>query len=68
MVEVVGDVLAAVHRPKKVPADHILVAGVVGLVAFGHTPDLGAIVGMAIIIASGLVMAYVQGRQPRPAL
>ena len=46
----------------------IIFAGVVGLVAFGHTPDLGAIVGMAIIIASGLVMAYVQGRQPRPAL
>ncbi len=46
----------------------IIFAGVVGLVAFGHTPDFGAIVGMAIIIASGLVMAYVQGRQPRPAL
>ncbi|UNG18100.1 DMT family transporter [Stutzerimonas zhaodongensis] len=46
----------------------IIFAGVVGLFAFGHTPDLGAIVGMAIIIASGLVMAYVQGRQPRPSL
>ena len=46
----------------------IIFAGVVGLLAFGHTPDIGAIVGMAIIIASGLIMAYVQGRQPRPAL
>jgi len=46
----------------------IIFAGVVGLIAFGHTPDLGAIVGMAIIIASGLVMAYVQGRRPRPTL
>ena len=46
----------------------IIFAGVVGLVAFGHVPDLGAIVGMGIIIASGLVMAYVQGRQPRPPI
>ncbi len=46
----------------------IIFAGVVGLIAFGHTPDLGGIVGMVIIIASGLVMAYVQGRQPRPRL
>ena len=43
----------------------IIFAGVVGMIAFGHTPDLGAMVGMAIIIASGLVMAYVQGRQLR---
>lgn len=46
----------------------IIFAGVVGLVAFDHAPDVGAIVGMSIIIASGLVMAYVQGRQPRPQL
>ncbi|NKQ11126.1 DMT family transporter [Pseudomonas sp. SST3] len=46
----------------------IIFAGVVGFFAFGHVPDLGAIVGMAIIIASGLSMAYVQGRQPRPRL
>jgi len=46
----------------------IIFAGVVGLIAFGHTPDTGAIAGMAIIIASGLVMAWVQGRQPRPRL
>lgn len=44
----------------------IIFAGVVGMFAFGHTPDLGAMIGMAIIITSGLVMAYVQGRQPRP--
>ncbi|WP_217476210.1 DMT family transporter [Stutzerimonas stutzeri] len=43
----------------------IIFAGVVGMIVFGHTPDLGAMVGMAIIIASGLVMAYVQGRQVR---
>ena len=43
----------------------IIFAGVVGKISFGHTPDLGAMVGMAIIIASGLVMAYVQGRQLR---
>lgn len=46
----------------------IIFAGVVGLFAFGHTPDIGAIFGMSIIIASGLVMAYVQGRRPRPTL
>ncbi|WP_417776447.1 DMT family transporter [Stutzerimonas xanthomarina] len=46
----------------------IIFAGVVGLLVFGHTPDLGAIVGMVIIIVSGLVMAYVQGRRPRPPL
>lgn len=43
----------------------IIFAGVVGMIVFGHTPDLGAMVGMAIIILSGLVMAYVQGRQLR---
>lgn len=46
----------------------IIFAGMVGFFAFGHVPDLGAIAGMAIIIASGLCMAYVQGRQPRPPL
>ncbi|MFG3691937.1 DMT family transporter [Stutzerimonas stutzeri] len=43
----------------------IIFAGVVGMIVFGHTPDLGAMVGMAIIILSGLVTAYVQGRQLR---
>ncbi len=46
----------------------IIFAGVVGFLAFGHVPDLGAILGMAIIIASGLCMAWVQGRAPRPRL
>lgn len=46
----------------------IIFAGVVGLFAFGHVPDTGAILGMAIIIGSGLVMAYVQGRQSKTPL
>lgn len=46
----------------------IIFAGVVGFFAFGHVPDLGAILGMAVIIASGLCMAWVQGRAPRPRL
>jgi len=46
----------------------IIFAGVVGFFAFGHVPDLGAILGMTIIIASGLCMAWVQGRAPRPQL
>ncbi|MBA1276699.1 MULTISPECIES: DMT family transporter [Pseudomonadaceae] len=46
----------------------IIFAGVVGFFAFGHVPDLGAILGMTIIIASGLCMAWVQGRAPRPRL
>lgn len=46
----------------------IIFAGVVGFIAFGHSPDLGAIIGMSIIIASGLAMAYIQGRQPRLAI
>jgi len=39
-------------------------AGVVGYLAFDHAPDAGALLGMAVIIASGLCMAYVQRRQP----
>ncbi|PKL94979.1 MAG: EamA/RhaT family transporter, partial [Gammaproteobacteria bacterium HGW-Gammaproteobacteria-9] len=35
----------------------------VGYVAFDHAPDAGALIGMAVIIASGLCMAYVQRRQ-----
>lgn len=46
----------------------IIFAGVVGMIGFGHTPDVGAMIGMAIIIASGLVMACVQGRQLRPRI
>ena len=41
----------------------IVFAGVVGYVAFDHAPDAGALIGMAVIIASGLCMAYVQRRQ-----
>lgn len=46
----------------------IIFAGVVGMIGFGHTPDVGAMIGMAIIIASGLVMACVQGRQLWPRI
>ena len=42
----------------------IVFAGVVGYLAFDHAPDAGALIGMAVIIASGLCMAYVQRRQP----
>ncbi|MFV0453419.1 MAG: DMT family transporter [Pseudomonas sp.] len=41
----------------------IVFAGVVGFIAFGHLPDVEAIAGMTVIIASGLCMAYVQSRQ-----
>ncbi|EIK51881.1 MAG: DMT family transporter [Pseudomonadaceae bacterium] len=41
----------------------IVFAGIVGFFAFGHAPDGGALLGMAIIIASGLGMAYVQRRR-----
>ena len=43
----------------------IIFAGVVGLILFGHVPDLGAMLGMAIIIASGCGMAWVQSRPAR---
>lgn len=45
----------------------IIFAGLVGLIVFGHAPDPGATVGMAIIIASGFGMAWVQSRQAKPA-
>jgi len=41
----------------------IVFAGIVGFIAFGHIPDVEAIAGMTVIIASGLCMAYVQSRQ-----
>ncbi len=41
----------------------IVFAGIVGFIAFGHIPDVDAIAGMTVIIASGLCMAYVQSRQ-----
>ena len=43
----------------------IVFAGVVGLILFGHTPDSSAMFGMAVIIASGCGMAWVQSRQVR---
>ena len=41
----------------------IVFSGIVGFIAFGHIPDVEAIAGMTVIIASGLCMAYVQSRQ-----
>lgn len=41
----------------------IVFATLVGFVFFSHTPDLGALLGMAIIIASGLCLAWSQRRQ-----
>jgi len=41
----------------------IVFAGIVGFIAFGYIPDVEAIAGMTVIIASGLCMAYVQSRQ-----
>lgn len=43
----------------------IIFAGVVGFIVFGHTPDLWPSIGMAIIIASGFGMAWVQSRQTK---
>ncbi len=43
----------------------IVFAGLVGLVAFGHLPDAGALLGMAVIIASGLGVAWMQRVQAR---
>ena len=40
----------------------IVFAGLVGFIAFDQAPDLGAMFGIAIIIASGLSIAYIQGR------
>lgn len=40
----------------------IIFAGIVGFIAFRHVPDSGALVGMAIIIASGAGSAVMQRR------
>lgn len=40
----------------------IVFAGLVGLIIFAQTPDMGSLIGMSIIIASGLGMAWTQRR------
>ena len=45
----------------------IVFATLVGLIAFGHTPDMWAIVGMAVIAASGLIMAVAYSRKKATA-
>src|SRR5690606_4928144 len=41
----------------------IIFAGIVGFIAFRHVPDAGALIGMTIVIVSGLGSAYVQRQQ-----
>ena len=41
----------------------IVFAGIVGLIAFNQVPDLGAQIGIGIIIGSGLCMACLQHRK-----
>lgn len=36
----------------------IVIAAVLGLIFFRHTPDLGALLGMLVIIASGVALAW----------
>lgn len=43
----------------------IVFAGLIGFIAFDHAPDFGVILGIGVIIASGLGMAYAQSR-PTP--
>lgn len=45
----------------------IVCAALVGFVAFDHVPDAGALLGMAIVIGSGLLSVWVQRRQAAPA-
>ncbi|MEJ6656218.1 MAG: DMT family transporter [Pseudomonas sp.] len=42
----------------------IVFAGIVGFIAFDQAPDAGAMLGIGMIIASGLGIAYIQGRRP----
>ena len=48
----------------------IVVASILGVLFFEHTPDVGGLIGMAIIIFSGCVLAWGQHRrrQARKAL
>ncbi|MDR6234333.1 drug/metabolite transporter (DMT)-like permease [Pseudomonas psychrotolerans] len=41
----------------------IVTAGIVGYFAFGHVPDGGAMIGILIICASGLAVAWQQSRK-----
>lgn len=43
----------------------IVFAGLIGFIAFDHAPDVGVILGIGVIICSGLVMAYTQSK-PAP--
>ncbi|MNJ72086.1 hypothetical protein D3C77_687010 [compost metagenome] len=40
----------------------IVFAALVGFIAFGHVPDLGGLVGMGVIIASGAFSVWIQRR------
>lgn len=43
----------------------IVFAGLVGFIAFDQVPDSAAMLGIGMIIASGLGIAYIQGRSSR---
>ncbi|MGC3846034.1 hypothetical protein ACPTJ2_31730, partial [Pseudomonas aeruginosa] len=40
----------------------IIFAGLLGLLEFGHVPDAWALLGILVICASGLVVAWRRGR------
>ncbi len=40
----------------------IIFAGLLGLLVFGHVPDAWALLGILVICASGLVVAWRRGR------
>ena len=40
----------------------ILFAALIGFATFGHIPDLGGLIGMAVIIASGVLSVFIQRR------
>lgn len=41
----------------------IVTAGIIGYLVFGHVPDSGALIGILIICASGLAVAWQQSRK-----
>lgn len=59
------------HTPANVVAplvySQLLAATVVGVVAFGELPDVLALVGLAVIVLSGLSSLWLAGRAARPA-